>query len=63
MGLAEDSSGNIYIADDHNPDASKKGIVVVPATTGTLFGQAVTAGTPPFAGRACGCLPGGVVDV
>jgi hypothetical protein len=46
VGLAEDSSGNIYIADDHNADASKKGIVVVPATTGTLFGQAVTAGTP-----------------
>ena len=46
VGLAEDSSGNIYIADDHNSDASKKGIVVVPATTGTLFGQAVTAGTP-----------------
>jgi sugar lactone lactonase YvrE len=46
VGLAEDSSGNIYIADDHNSDASKKGIVVVPATTGTLFGQAVTAGAP-----------------
>ena len=46
VGLAEDSAGNIYIADDHNSDSSKKGIVVVPATTGTLFGQAVTAGTP-----------------
>lgn len=46
VGLAEDSAGNIYIADDHNSDASKKGIVVVPAATGTLFGQAVTAGTP-----------------
>ena len=46
VGLAEDSSGNIYIADDHNSDASKKGIVVVPSITGTLFGQAVTAGTP-----------------
>lgn len=46
VGLAEDSAGNIYIADDHNSDASKKGIVVIPAATGTLFGQAVTAGTP-----------------
>ncbi len=46
VGLAEDSSGNIYIQDDHNSDASKKGIVVVPAATGTLFGQSVTAGTP-----------------
>ena len=46
VGLAEDSSGNIYIADDHNSDSSKKGIVVFPAATGTLFGQAVTAGTP-----------------
>ncbi len=46
VGLAEDSAGNIYIADDHNSDASKKGIVVVPATTGMLFGQSVTAGTP-----------------
>jgi len=46
VGLAEDSAGNIYIADDHNADASKKGIVVVPAATGTLFGQAVTIGTP-----------------
>ena len=46
VGLAEDSSGNIYIADDHNSDSSKKGIVVIPAATGTLFGQAVTAGTP-----------------
>jgi hypothetical protein len=46
VGLAEDSAGNIYIADDHNADASKKGIVVIPAATGTLFGQAVTIGTP-----------------
>ena len=46
VGLAEDSSGNIFIVDDHNNDVSKQGIVVVPAASGTLFGQSVTAGTP-----------------
>lgn len=46
VALAEDSAGNIYIGDDHNGDSSKQGLVVVPAASGTLFGQAVTAGTP-----------------
>ena len=46
VGLAEDASGNIYISDDHNPDSMKLGIVVVPATSGNLFGQSVTAGIP-----------------
>ena len=42
--IAEDAAGNIYIVDDHNTDAAKIGIVVIPATTGTLYGQSVTAG-------------------
>ena len=46
IGLAEDLSGNIYIADDHNSDASKRGIVVIPAADGNLFGNFVTSGAP-----------------
>lgn len=46
VALAEDQSGNIYIGDDHNANSSKQGLVVIPSSTGTLFGQAVTAGTP-----------------
>ena len=41
--MAEDSLGNIYIADESAPSI---GIVVIPSYTGFLFGQAVTAGTP-----------------
>jgi hypothetical protein len=44
IGIAGDSAGNIYIADDHNTDSSKRGLVVVPAATGTIFGTSVTAG-------------------
>ncbi len=43
--LAEDSSGNIYIGDETNTDASKNGVVVIPAASGTLYGRSVTAGT------------------
>lgn len=39
VGLAEDSQGNIYIADENNSR-----IQVVPAATGTLYGVSVTAG-------------------
>lgn len=39
VGLAEDASGNIYIADENNTQ-----IKVVPAISGTLFGVSVTAG-------------------
>jgi len=46
VALAEDSAGNIYIGDDHNATSSKQGLVVIPASTGTLFGQSVTTGTP-----------------
>lgn len=46
IALAEDSAGNIYIGDDHNATSSRQGLVVIPAATGTLFGQSVTAGTP-----------------
>ena len=46
VGLAEDSAGNIYIADDHNSTSSKQGLVVYPAASGTLFGVSVTARTP-----------------
>lgn len=46
IAIAGDSAGNIYIGDDHNSNAAKKGLVVVPASTGTLFGFSVTAGVP-----------------
>lgn len=45
IALAEDQSGNIYIGDDSNADASKNGVIVIPAASGTLFGRSVTAGT------------------
>ena len=45
VGLAEDQAGNIYIADEQSTDVSKRGLVVVPIATGTLFGQSVTSGT------------------
>ena len=44
VGIAEDAAGNVYIADSDNSDASLRGLVVVPASTGTLFGVSVTAG-------------------
>ena len=40
VGLAEDSAGNIYIADENN-----RKLIVYPSQTGTLFGVSVTAGT------------------
>lgn len=45
IGVVEDSTGNVWIADGTNATASLRGLVVVPATTGTLFGVSVTAGT------------------
>ena len=45
VALAEDQLGNIYIGDESNADSTKNGLVVIPASSGTLFGQSVTAGT------------------
>ncbi len=39
VGLAEDGNGNVFVADE----ISQK-LTVVPSSTGTLFGVAVTAG-------------------
>jgi hypothetical protein len=39
VGLAEDSAGNVYIADEQN-----RTLLVVPSSTQTLFGVNVTAG-------------------
>ena len=44
VGIAEDAAGNVYLADDDNPDTSLRGLVVVPASTGTLFGSSVSEG-------------------
>lgn len=44
IGIAEDAVGNVYIADSANSDTSIRGLVVVPASTGTLFGIAVSEG-------------------
>jgi hypothetical protein len=56
--LAEDSAGNIYIVD--NATTGKIGIVVVPASTGTLFGQSVTAGSAMTLVTQQDSLPSGV---
>lgn len=45
VGIVEDSAGNVWIADSNNSDTSLRGLVVVPAASGTLFGTAVTAGS------------------
>lgn len=45
VGIVEDSSGNVWIADSDNTNTSLRGLVVVPAATGNLFGVSVTAGT------------------
>ena len=45
VGIAEDQSGNIYIVDNNNSIAARKGIVVLPSSSGILFGQSVTVGT------------------
>ena len=39
IGLAHDAAGNVYIANENDGT-----LTVVPAVTGTLFGQSVTAG-------------------
>jgi titin len=44
IGIAEDSAGNIYIGDSVDQVAADEGLTVVPANTGTLFGQSVSAG-------------------
>lgn len=44
VGIAEDSAGNVFIADGSNATRANQGLVVVPAVTGTLFGEPVTAG-------------------
>lgn len=45
IGIVEDSVGNVWIADGTNATSSLRGLVVVPAATGTLFGFSVTADT------------------
>jgi len=42
VGIAQDADGNVFIA---KGNGSSQGVVVVPATTGTLFGEVVTAGS------------------
>ena len=44
VGIAEDSFGNVWIADGDNADSALRGLVVVPAADGDLFGISVTAG-------------------
>lgn len=45
VGIVEDSAGNVWIADSDNTNTSLRGLVVVPAATGNLFGVSVTVGT------------------
>ncbi len=52
-GLAFDSSGNLYIVNDGNNT-----ITVIPKTTGTIFGQSVTANTPVKLNIPTGLLNG-----
>lgn len=68
VGIVEDSAGNVWIADSDNTNTSLRGLVVVPAATGNLFGISVTAGTqqtliPQSSFTGCspaGCSPKGV---
>ena len=45
IALAVDNDDNVFIGDADNEDLALQGLVVIPASTGTLFGQSVTAGT------------------
>ena len=45
IALAVDNDDNVFIGDADNVDPALQGLVVIPASTGTLFGQSVTAGT------------------
>ncbi len=43
IGIAEDSEGNIYLGDSVDGVPADVGLTVVPANSGTLFGQAVSS--------------------
>jgi len=43
--MVDDADGNLFIVNDHSSNYPI-GIIVIPAITGTLFGQSVTAGMP-----------------
>lgn len=65
IGIAEDAAGNIYLGDAVDQVAANDGLMVVPAKTGTLFGQSVTAGAEHSlvsAGSVSGSIQGVVVD-
>ena len=43
--LAVDDDDNIFIGDSNNPNTALQGLVVIPSSSGTMFGQSVTAST------------------
>lgn len=43
IGIDSDSSGNIYIASENNTVSGNVGLLVIPVSSGTLFGTAVTS--------------------
>jgi len=45
IALAVDTGDNIFIGDSNNTNAALQGLVVIPASSGTIFGQSVTAST------------------
>ena len=45
IALAVDNDDNIFIGDSNNVNSALQGLVVIPVSSGTIFGQSVTAGT------------------
>ena len=45
IALAVDNDDNIFIGDSDNVNSALQGLVVIPVSSGTIFGQSVTAGT------------------
>lgn len=62
IGIAEDAAGNIYLGNNNSDGGTfAQGLVVIPKATGTLFGQAVEAGTAQLLFRL-GNVAGVAVD-
>jgi hypothetical protein len=53
LGLSEDSTGNIFIADGNG---ANQGVFVVPESDGTIFGQSVTEGNQQLLFPLAGAL-------
>jgi hypothetical protein len=57
IALAVDSSDNIFIGDSNNVNTALQGLVVIPVSSGTIFGQSVTAATRKLLVATTGASP------